>query len=242
MGQAKRRTQKKTEFTWPRVTFDKASLLAMREKLKTRLAPVTEKWQQLPRFHRRALMVLAPLLAILLMLPSRAPIPAENSDPVRRELSLQLNEPQPEQVVVGDRAEPASPKREVVEQRLRPLNPPPAAQTKPVPAKPVAASGQATQNASASAPSSSQPWVQYKVKSGETLAMIFRERSLPLADLYALAAIEGKDKPLSQVQAGQLLRYRQTAGGGLDALQIEGRSGEPVMFFRRSDGSFVRSQ
>ena len=44
------------------------------------------------------------------------------------------------------------------------------------------------------------------------------------------AAIEGDDKPLSRIKAGQWLRYRQTAQGGLDALQIERRNGEPVLF------------
>ena len=85
-------------------------------------------------------------------------------------------------------------------------------------------------------------WQKYQVKQGETLANIFRDKSLPLTDLYAVAAIEGKDKPLSRIKAGQWLRYKQTAKGGLDVLQIESRKGESVMFFRRSDGSFVRSQ
>ncbi|PSW10492.1 hypothetical protein C9I98_25140 [Photobacterium sanctipauli] len=220
MGQAKRRSKKK-EFTFPRIALDKAALKQAGATLRAKFAPLESKWQQLPKLHRRALAVLVPVVVVLALLPSSPPLPNSNSgETVRRELVLNLdNKQQPEPVAVGERPEPPSPKRPTA-QPVREAKPEPAQQ---VQSKPLS-------------------WEQVEVKKGQTLANIFREHALPLADLYAVAAIEGDDKPLSRVKAGQLLRYKQTAKGDLDALQIEGRSGDPIMFFRRSDGSFARSQ
>ena len=233
MGQAKRRSNKKSEFTWPRISLDKEALKQGSTAIRAKFAPLASKWQQLPKLHRRALMVLVPVVGVLMILPGggdKASQPT-SSEPVRRELSLNLESQQPQRVAVGDREEPVSPPRP---SRITPLEP---VESQPVAAKPAA---KPSEKASSSSQSASADWQRYQVKSGETLANIFRQHNLPLNDLYAVAAIEGDDKPLSRIKAGQWLRYRQTAQGGLDALQIERRNGEPVLFFRRSDGSFVR--
>lgn len=233
MGQAKRRSNKKSEFTWPRISLDKEALKQGSTAIRAKFAPLASKWQQLPKLHRRALMVLVPVVGVLVILPSggdKASQPT-SSEPVRRELSLNLESQQPQRVAVGDREEPVSPPRP---SRITPLEP---VESQPVAAKPAA---KPSEKATTSTQSASADWQRYQVKSGETLANIFRQHNLPLNDLYAVAAIEGDDKPLSRIKAGQWLRYRQTAQGGLDALQIERRNGEPVLFFRRSDGSFVR--
>lgn len=223
MGQAKRRSKKKSEFKLPDLSLNKANLDVYKEKLQARLAPLKARWQALPKLHRRALAVLVPVVAVLLLLPvSEAPEPVSSGEPQRREISLNLGENEPTKIPVGERAEPLSPKR-------------PIARTEPVSPEPLPVS-------SASRESVELQWQQYQVKQGETLANIFRDKSLPLSDLYAVAAIEGKDKPLSRIKAGQWLRYKQTADGSLDALQIESRSGDPVLFFRRSDGSFARGK
>lgn len=86
----------------------------------------------------------------------------------------------------------------------------------------------------------SKMWHQYTVKSGDTLAEVFRANSLSMADLNALVSIEGSDKPLSQIKAGQLVRYKMNNKGDLDILQLE-KGGQSVMFLRMSDGSFGRS-
>ena len=233
MGQAKRRSNKKSEFTWPRISLDKEALKQGSTAIRAKFAPLASKWQQLPKLHRRALMVLVPVVGVLLILPGggdKASQPT-SSEPVRRELSLNLESKQPERVAVGEREEPVSPPRP---SRITPLEP---VESQPVASKPTV---KPVEKNSTSTQSASADWQRYQVKSGETLANIFRQHNLPLNDLYAVAAIEGDDKPLSRIKAGQWMRYRQTAQGGLDALQIEGRSGEPILFFRRSDGSFVR--
>lgn len=231
MGQAKRRSTKKSEFSWPNMTFDKAALIQAVSRVRVTLTPVKAKWSILPTFHRRALVVLVPVVVLAIFLPTSVPLPSasQGDELIRRDLPLNLDS-RPEPVdVVGDRAEPVSPSRSVI-RPLPQLQEPEVVSQAPIPVAVPAVAPVAKQ------------WQRYEVKSGETLANIFRDKSLPLADLYAVAAIEGNDKPLSQVKAGQWLRYRQTADGSLDALQIERLDGDPIMFFRRSDGSFVRSQ
>lgn len=222
MGQARRRSNKKSEFKLPSFSFSKENLRINNDLLKAKLSPLKAKWLALPSLHRRALVVLLPVVGLLMLLPaSEQPLTVASGEPERRELALNLDDGQGTPLPVGQRAEPLSPKR--------------TATIVPEPASP------AREQQVEKLPGEKQ-WQKYQVQQGETLAAIFREQSLPLTDLYAVAAIEGKDKPLSRIKAGQWLRYKQTAKGGLDALQIESRSGEPVMFFRRSDGSFIRSQ
>ncbi len=87
----------------------------------------------------------------------------------------------------------------------------------------------------------SKSWKDYTVKSGDTLAQVFRSNDLPMTDLNALVQIEGTDKPLSQIRAGQLIRFKLDDEGQLDILQLE-KKPTSVMFFRLSDGGFARNK
>ena len=89
--------------------------------------------------------------------------------------------------------------------------------------------------------SKSALWKTYTVKTGDTLAQVFRSIQLPMSDLNALVKVEGSDKPLSRIKQGQLIRFKLTKTGTLDMLQLE-NSGESVIFFRLSDGGFARSK
>lgn len=84
-------------------------------------------------------------------------------------------------------------------------------------------------------------WREYTVKKGDTLAQVFRKNQLSMADLNALARIEGADKPLSRIKQGQLIRFKFSPEGQLDILQIE-RGDQSIMFFRLSDGGFGRNK
>ncbi|WP_117235823.1 LysM-like peptidoglycan-binding domain-containing protein [Vibrio maerlii] len=84
-------------------------------------------------------------------------------------------------------------------------------------------------------------WQSYTVKSGDTLANVFRANELPMADLNKLVTIEGHDKPLSRIKQGQIVRFKLSSNGELDILQLE-KAGTSVMFFRLSDGGFGRSK
>ncbi|KDO13857.1 lysine transporter LysM [Vibrio metoecus] len=97
------------------------------------------------------------------------------------------------------------------------------------------------QRTQAQAELKSSAWQEYVVRQGDTLSQVFRNNELPLTDINALVKVEGSDKPLSQIQAGQLIRFKLAENGQLDILQLE-RNNQSVMFFRLSDGGFGRSK
>lgn len=101
--------------------------------------------------------------------------------------------------------------------------------------------GLSEQHSSTATAPKSDTWQEYTVKAGDTLAQVFRANDLPMADLNALAKIEGADKPLSRIKQGQLVRFKRDEQGQLDILQLEKKQGA-VMFFRLSDGGFGRSK
>ncbi|CNI04285.1 opacity-associated protein A [Yersinia aldovae] len=90
-------------------------------------------------------------------------------------------------------------------------------------------------------PSSAQNnWQSYQVQSGKTLAQLFRDNNLPVNEVFAMAQVEGSDKPLSNLQAGQEVKIMLDAQGGVAALAIETISRAEVLFTRQSDGSYRR--
>lgn len=222
MGQAKRRSKNKSEFSWPRISFDKEALLRLKAKARESLAQGKGHWQALPKLHRRALSILVPVVAVLLIMPTSLPVPDGANETVRRDLVLDLSEDKPDlRNAYEKRPEPLSPARRQVE----------SVSNEPVVDEPVA---------KPVARQASDKWMSYKVKQGDTLAQVFRENALPESDLYAVVNIEGADKPLSHVKAGQLVRYKLSSDGALAGLQVEGRDGEPVLFLRNQNGKFVR--
>ncbi|MGF1740705.1 lysine transporter LysM [Vibrio profundum] len=82
-------------------------------------------------------------------------------------------------------------------------------------------------------------WRNYTVKSGDTLANVFRENGLSMSDLHALVKVEGTGSPLSHIRKGQLVRYKLLSDGQLDMLQLEKPTGS-IIFFRLSNGGFAR--
>jgi Cell envelope opacity-associated protein A len=86
------------------------------------------------------------------------------------------------------------------------------------------------------------PWVSHQIESGDTLAKVFRHYDLALTDLYSIANIEGEGNPISRIQPGQWIRFKRTASGALDILQIETDKGQSALYFRLSDGSFARQR
>jgi len=87
----------------------------------------------------------------------------------------------------------------------------------------------------------SENWKEYQVKNGDTLAQVFRNNQLSMADLSSLVKIEGSDKPLSHIRQRQLIRFKFSDDGQLDMLQLE-KGDHSVMFFRLSDGTFGRNK
>lgn len=189
----------------------------------------------LPLMHRRGIIIGFLLVIIGFLLPGGGD--SADTTQVRREAQLDLqSESQPQQQgnlqqplppitstpTVSDpgQAAPASP--EVV-QEGQPDDPMPQAQNQ-------------------SAPSGiDQQWRSYRLESGKTLAQLFRDHNLPATDAYAMSQVEGSGKPLSSLQAGQMVKIRQNASGVVTGLTVDA-GGQQVLFIRQSNGSFIRAR
>lgn len=85
-------------------------------------------------------------------------------------------------------------------------------------------------------------WQSYQIQSGKTLAQLFRDNNLPVNEVFAMAQVEGNDKPLSNLKAGQEVKIMLDAQGVVAALAIETTSNTQVLFTRQSDGSYRRDR
>jgi len=197
----------------------------------------------LPPLHRRGIIAGFLLVIIGFLLPSGDNAPAQ---PVSRNAQLDMqSQSQPQQgnlqqplpplvsssptVSDPDQAAPAAP--EVV-QEGQPDDEPQQVQRQPQ---------QQSEPAQAqSVPGIEQQWRSYRVEPGKTLAQLFRDHNLPPTDVYAMSKVEGAGKPLSTLQAGQMVQVRQNANGVVTGLTIDGGNGQQVLFTRQADGSYLR--
>ncbi|MGE4799576.1 LysM-like peptidoglycan-binding domain-containing protein [Yersinia hibernica] len=85
-------------------------------------------------------------------------------------------------------------------------------------------------------------WQSYQIQSGKTLAQLFRDNNLPVNEVFAMAQVEGNDKPLSNLKAGQEVKIMLDAQGVVAALSIETTNSTEVLFTRQSDGSYRRER
>ncbi|WP_213990458.1 LysM-like peptidoglycan-binding domain-containing protein [Sodalis sp. dw_96] len=82
---------------------------------------------------------------------------------------------------------------------------------------------------------------RYRIADGQTLAQLFREHNLPVADVFAMAQAEGDDKPLSSLHAGQQVDIHVNPQGVVTSLEIETSPTTRVRFVRQTDGSYIRN-
>ncbi|WP_145531561.1 LysM-like peptidoglycan-binding domain-containing protein [Yersinia kristensenii] len=85
-------------------------------------------------------------------------------------------------------------------------------------------------------------WQSYQIQSGKTLAQLFRDNNLPVNEVFAMARVEGNDKPLSNLKAGQEVKIMLDAEGVVAALAIESANSTEVLFTRQNDGSYRRER
>lgn len=85
-------------------------------------------------------------------------------------------------------------------------------------------------------------WKSYQIQPGQTLAQLFRDNNLLVNDVFAMAQVEGNDKPLSNLHAGQQVRLQVNAQGTVTALQVTNDQNGTASFFRQSDGSYQRQR
>ncbi|MBJ7223694.1 MULTISPECIES: LysM-like peptidoglycan-binding domain-containing protein [unclassified Brenneria] len=86
------------------------------------------------------------------------------------------------------------------------------------------------------------PWRNYEVASGQTLAQLFRDNNLPVGDVFAMAQVEGDDKPLSNLRVGQEVKLQLNTQGAVAVLEIETTDNQVVRFTRNADGAFTRTR
>ena len=84
-------------------------------------------------------------------------------------------------------------------------------------------------------------WRNYTIAAGQTLAQLFRDNNLPVSDVFAMAEVEGQDKPLSNLQTGQRIRLRINDRGTVTGLTLNTKNGQ-ALFIRQGDGSFIQAQ
>jgi len=188
----------------------------------------------LPPLHRRGLILAALLVVIGFLLPStddsnRATAPsgareAQLNLPASSQPQPSTTEPTPPQVV-SEPQQTAPSAEESMQQQ----------QTVQQPRQHV------TQNTLPSSSGIEQQWRAYRVEEGKSRAQLFRDHNLPPTDVYAMAKVEGDGKPLSTLQSGQMVKIRQNANGVVTGLTIE-TGGQPVLFTRQPDGSFIRAR
>ncbi|MCS3406050.1 OapA family protein [Serratia sp. AKBS12] len=85
-------------------------------------------------------------------------------------------------------------------------------------------------------------WQRYQIQPGQTLAQLFRDNNLPVNEVFAMAQVEGNDKPLSNLQAGQEVRIERDANGVITALSVTAADNSQALFRRQADGSYRRQR
>lgn len=85
-------------------------------------------------------------------------------------------------------------------------------------------------------------WQRFQIQPGQTLAQLFRDNSLPVNEVFAMAQVEGNDKPLSNMKAGQEVRIERDTNGVITALSVTAADNTQVLFRRQADGSYRRER
>ncbi|PWC15828.1 Opacity-associated protein A [Brenneria roseae subsp. americana] len=89
-------------------------------------------------------------------------------------------------------------------------------------------------------PSTETNWRSYQIVAGQTMAQLFRDNNLPVGDVFAMAQVEGQDKPLSNLRAGQEVKLQVNTQGMVTTLEITTTDNQTVRFTRNDDGTFTR--
>ncbi|EPC5668437.1 MAG TPA: Opacity-associated protein A domain protein [Serratia liquefaciens] len=99
-----------------------------------------------------------------------------------------------------------------------------------------------TQQQHAVEPEPAGNWQRYQIQPGQTLAQLFRDNNLPVNEVFAMAQVEGNDKPLSNMKAGQEVRIERDTNGVITALSVTTADNSQVLFRRQADGSYRRER
>lgn len=199
--------------------------------LKSLFSKGKSNWEILPKPHRIGISVLTSLLFLLVIMPaSEQEEGLANDDEQEVFLPIHLNENETlESAYAQSDLSQDSMLDDVSEdgvyESIQPLTP-----------------AETIQHVVIGSEDEDETWVNHRVAQGDTLTGIFRAQKLPLRDLYAITAIEGKEKPLSQIKSGQRFRFKRNIEGFIEALQVETKDKKWIGFSRLPNGSFTRTQ
>ena len=173
----------------------------------------------LPPAHRRGIIASAVLIAVCFLWPVSSPTPKPQVIPLSSEAALPLQ---------ANLVVPSYNSAESVNTTGSQSLPPDDTSTPPPPEAVVQDNDAENQ------------WRSYQIAPGQTMAQLFRDNNLPPTDVYAMAQVEGSDKPLSNLQAGQTVRIRENENGVVTGLSIHNeKDNRQVHFTRQQDGSFI---
>lgn len=85
-------------------------------------------------------------------------------------------------------------------------------------------------------------WKALQVQQGQSLTQMFRNNNLPVEDALALAKVEGSDRPLSSLKAGQEIKVKLDSANRVVAVDVEMPDEKQAFFIRQSSGEFYRYQ
>lgn len=167
----------------------------------------------LPSAHRRGIIASVIVISVCFLWPADSPPPQPQVIALNNEAALPL---QPDLVVPAyDSTENSH-----------------TSKSQPIPQAPPAEA--VIQNSD-----DESQWRTYQIAPGQTMAQLFRDNHLPPTDVYAMVQVEGSDKALSNLQAGQTVRIRENEDRVVIELSIENeKDNKQVHFIRQHDGSF----
>lgn len=85
-------------------------------------------------------------------------------------------------------------------------------------------------------------WNAYVIRKGDSVYRIFRKYKIPSPVLHQLIALETPEKRLTNVSPGQIMSFYISAENELIQLRITEADEETVIFNKRDDGSYIRSE
>lgn len=196
----------------------------------------------LPKFHLYTIAAIALLVIIVLFLWPSAPKPPVTSPPQ----TIGLTPPVQDDPLGDLMAQRQLTDTQGTTENTLPQddNLPPVAQTQdPAPQLPAELPPVITETAPVVTTVQDTPIAtqRFTVKKGQTIAQVFRNNGLPVDDLFRMTAVEGTQKPLNQVEAGDKIRVIRGKDKTIAELRIDKTSGQSVTFKRQKDGSYRRS-
>lgn len=212
-------------------------ILAILKKsnLKQYFVSAYSQWRQFPRLNRIAIVAIFIAVFILIIIPTQNSLPQPLENKIITEAVVIPDLPRQEisvTPIAQDKiADPITISVKKPQENIIPLEPVNKPQTVVTTKKVVTHS---------LAKNELNKWQSLKINKGDTLSKIFRSHNLPIKDLYSIVDVEGNGKPLSKIQAGQSIKYKQKNSAELDALEINLENGHTIMYIRLSDGSFMR--